>query len=88
MLPDLTIAPIAFSTMLARPPCLVTRRGVGAAVGFAALPGNRRTTASRGSGRGDVRVRGAGRQQVDGVPHFGASENITVAPARTSRSVA
>ena len=75
--------------MLDRPPFLLPGVVLALRSTLAALPGRRRTRPSRGScacghlGRG-----GARGELVDAVAHLGRSrENITVAPARTSRSV-
>ena len=71
--PDLAIEPSAFSTILARPPRLLP--GVGFALRSACpAQGNRHTTPSRESGRGQLLDCRARREQVDGVAnlrHFG-----------------
>ena len=88
MLPALATLPSAFSTMLARPPRLLP--GVVLALRSAAprgqifvVPAHLADQVAR-----HIRRRGARRQQVDASRTSVTSENITVAPARTSRSAA
>ena len=88
VLPALAIDPIAFSTTLARPPCLLP------GVGFAArsAPPCRRYSSYHAISRTNSRaISGVAARAVSKCAASRTSvtsENITVAPARTSRSAA